>query len=579
MKIRGSKRTTNAFALTAVAALCLGLATPAIANADENYADSVTTVDSSALSTIDATKDGKASLSIHKFKLPEDATGLPADGMELKADKLDALEKLDGIKFKIKRVTDIDLKTMAGWQKVAELQAKMPAQSAEEVAAALSFDNEKEMETANGVATFSDLPLGLYYVEEDLAGSSSDKKGGITPAAPFFITLPLTNTQLRNRWVYDVNTYPKNAITTAEKKVEDDKTITVGQKLTFTIDAEIPKVEKLKNYQIVDPLDKRLKYEDGETVVKLVGGSADLVKGTDYEIGSFKNTSDEKTYVTIEFTEVGRAKIAEARRNGTPDTKVQVQISATVTEIGEDGLIENQATLIPNEPATPWDKDNQPDDPDTPVPGTPTNKVISKFGKVEITKISTVNDKKLDGAKFVVRQCKVSNDNIAKMNINSESAFGKDLAVEKMADDNLSVKVGEGEAKSEFVTADGKVTIDGLRYNDWKNASKENEGAIDLTKPEEYGEYNAYCLVETVAPEGHELLPAPIPFLVTTKTMNGTTSATLPVTIKNVPKNGGFRLPVTGGTGITLAATAGGLLMAGGALVAVKRRRKNSENA
>ncbi|OKL49457.1 hypothetical protein BSR29_00365 [Boudabousia liubingyangii] len=582
----------------ALAALTLGAAVaPAHA---EDYAPAVSTPSGPAVSTVDAQQDGKAALTVHKYQQPEQDTNLPADGMELNADALAGkqLQPLPGIRFKLKRVPNVDLKTLAGWEATAQIQQRVKTEGAEAVAKNLDLEWQGAKETGeDGTVNFTDLPLGLYYVEEDLDRSSSAKKGGVTPSAPFFVTLPLTNTQTRDRWVYQAHVYPKNALTEATKAVTDEGTTAVGDTLKYTVDAAIPRVEKLRNYQIIDPLDKRLNYLADQTKVTLEGSKQTLA-GDDYTIASFKRDDDGKTYVTVEFTETGRAKLAAARKAGDQNTKVRVVISAQVTSLGEDGKIENEARLIPNEPNVPWDKESgpttpkkpDPKDPEGPnpppgdpwKPGVPTNTVISKFGRIALTKGSTVDEAaRLENAKFEVHACRISPEAVARLNVNTASAFGVHEEVAELSKTAIPVGMApEDTARAtEFVTGkNGQVTIDGLKYNDWKNDSSTKNGQVDLTDPKSYGQFNAYCLVETQAPEGYELLPQPIPFLVTDKTMAGTQNATLPVTIKDIPKRGGFELPVTGGNGITIAATAGGLLMAGGALVAWRRRRDNAHN-
>ncbi|AOZ71922.1 hypothetical protein BK816_00295 [Boudabousia tangfeifanii] len=578
------------------AALLGGALVPAAAiAAPGDYDDSVNAVNPEALSVIDDAKDGQASLTIHKYEQPETPTGLPNDGMPLKADALSALTALEGIKFKIQRVSDIDLKTQAGWERAAALGKQAKSEGAEAVAKTLSFDEAKEgLTAADGSLSFSSLPFGLYYVTEDLAGSTNPKAAQVTPAAPFFLTVPLTNTQQLNNWVYDVHTYPKNSFSEAEKSVQDDGAPAVGDTLTYTVKGNIPKLgtyevevdgEKvtkdytLANYQIVDPLDARLGYVEDSVKVTLEGAEGvNLEKGTDWEVGVYK-PEDGKTYVTVEFTEAGRAKLVAARNAGTAATKVVVKLDAVVNSLGADGNIPNTAVLIPNQPSNPWDKDRGPGQPGTPPPGIPTNTVVSKYGRVEINKVDSNDDtKKLQGAEFQVKRCKVANDAIDAMNVSPETAFRLDTPVEAMEESALEVGKKGADRKSTFVTAEnGKVLIDGLQHNDWRNDSKETEGQIDLKDPASYGDYNAYCLIETKAPEGYELLAKPIPFLVTDRTMNGTENATLPVTIKNVKTNNGFNLPVTGGEGIALLVTAGGLLVAGGALVALRNRRNKAE--
>ena len=66
---------------------------------------------------------------------------------------------------------------------------------------------------ANGVAVFSDLPLGIYYVEETSGPSQITKK-----IEPFVLSLPLTNAA-GTEWLYDVFSYPKNQTSYSDIKI------------------------------------------------------------------------------------------------------------------------------------------------------------------------------------------------------------------------------------------------------------------------------------------------------------------------------------------------------------------------
>ena len=113
--------------------------------------------------------------------------------------------------------------------------------------------------------------------------------------------------------------------------------------------------------------------------------------------------------------------------------------------------------------------------------------------------------------------------------------------------------------------ANGEVTIDGLRNNDWANNAK-------VAKP------GWYCLVETKAPEGFELQARPIAFQVLETNSTADNQYTLETTVKDAPHNGGFRLPVTGAAGVGVLIAAGSALVAGaGAITIANKRRK--ENA
>lgn len=76
---------------------------------------------------------------------------------------------------------------------------------------------------ASGVATFSNLEVGMYVVIET---AYPDKV--TIPCAPFLVSIPMTNPDNETAWMYDVNVYPKNATSEGNvilKKVDGSQPI------------------------------------------------------------------------------------------------------------------------------------------------------------------------------------------------------------------------------------------------------------------------------------------------------------------------------------------------------------------
>ncbi|MFB9767978.1 SpaA isopeptide-forming pilin-related protein, partial [Nocardioides kongjuensis] len=99
-------------------------------------------------------------------------------------------------------------------------------------------------------------------------------------------------------------------------------------------------------------------------------------------------------------------------------------------------------------------------------------------------------------------------------------------------------------------------------YSDWANGV--------AVAPGDAG-YQTYWLAEVKAPTGYELLAQPVEFTITA----ATTTVGVDMTVKDVPANAGFQLPLTGGKGIWLYYIGGALLL-GAALVLSIRRRQNA---
>lgn len=90
---------------------------------------------------------------------------------------------------------------------------------------------------ADGTVTFTNLPLGLYLVEE-----SQTPDGVTAPSDPFLVCIPMTITTTDddgntvNKWLYDVEVFPKNKTTagiTLEKVDWSDNTALAGVKFVL----------------------------------------------------------------------------------------------------------------------------------------------------------------------------------------------------------------------------------------------------------------------------------------------------------------------------------------------------------
>ncbi|MFH5877466.1 SpaH/EbpB family LPXTG-anchored major pilin [Arthrobacter sp. NA-172] len=452
------------------------------------------------IANIDATKT--ASLTIHKYQTPATPTGLPNNGTALTPAQLTGLTPLAGVTFSVQKVNNIDLTTNAGWTAAAALT---PAQAAAQAAAGTAVTTD-----ATGTAALANLPLGLYLVTE------TGYPAGVTPAAPFLVTLPMTDPVNENNWMYSVNVYPKNAVTGATKTVTDAPAIKLGDNVQWTITGDIPNVNPIDGYRIVDQLDTKLSY--ASSTVALSNGAA-LTLNTDYTVVFDAATNK----LTVDFTASGRAILA-----ANPTAKVVVTVNAIVNAVGQ---ISNTAAVYPNAASF------------TITPGQPggpivTPPVITKWGDIVLHKQDSKTSAALAGAVFSVYPTQA----------------------DALAGTNAITIAG---TSSWTTDATGNLVISGLRYSNWANGA-----AVSPGQPG----YQAYWLVETKAPAGYELLAQPVQTTVTSSD-----PAVVTVTVTNVPHNAGFQLPLTGGPG-TLALTAGGILvLAGAGLLMVTSRRKRHE--
>ena len=490
-----------------------------------------------SLVDLDTTKTG--SITIHKL-VKDNSNGTTAgNGLE---DATASGTPLDGVTFTVEKLTNVDLKTQAGWEKLAGFNGNVDTAKADGV------DTAVEKETAGGgLATFDSLPLGAYVVTE------TKTPAGYVGSKPFIITVPMTHPTDLNKWVYDVHAYPKNSKAGVDKTVKDDTTPAIGSEISYTIKSDIPAAEALDYYDVVDQYDKRVELPEANVALKIIDGKTGevaLVKDTDYKLISATGADGKTMFWTAEFTADGRKKLLENRKDDT--TKVQMDLSGTVKDkVEADGLFKNKAILLPNAPSNGW----KPNSGTVPPPDYPNSEVVSKFGKVKITKVNAKDDtKKLAGATFEVYKCTPEGTPAANFESNN-ATLG----------DKLTVK-----GETSFTTdANGEVTIDGLRNNDWEN----NAAVAEADR-------GWYCLVETKAPEGFELQTRPIAFQVLESNSKADNQYTLATTVKDVPKNGGFNLPLTGAAGIGVLIGAGALLVGGsGAIALANKRRKEQADA
>lgn len=417
-----------------------------------------------------------------------------------------------GIEFTVQKVNTIDLTTNAGWQSANTLNGVFdPANPAASITSAgfTLGTGQAKVTAADGTAAFTALPLGLYLVTE------TNFPAGVTPSAPFLVSVPLTDPNNLNTWLYDVHVYPKNSITKGSKTVNDGAAVKLGDNIAYTIKGDIPKEAVIDGYKITDKLDAKLTY-----VSATVDGTA-ITSGTHYTVNHDAATNT----VTVEFTQAGRAILAAHNT-----TQVQVVLNATANAVGE---IENTANVYPNANSFAV----APGQPGGPAVTPP---VVTKWGSMTLEKI---NDKgaALAGASFSVYATEAD----AKAGTNPVTLGGATVFT---------------------VGANGQLTISGLRYSDWANGA-----AVAAGDPN----YRSYYLVETTAPSGYELLAEPINFTITA----ATTAAGVDLQVKNVPSNNGFKLPLTGGPGTTLLYLGGLLLLVGALVLFIRSRRTSHKNS
>ncbi len=513
----------------------------------------------------------KGTLVVHKYKLTPDEMsdndGIPGTGVELPSPGPE-FETLDGITFNVYPVeledgqaypapgalTLDDYAAPTGFTDIAGAEFELGAVAGSQTTA------------DGGVATFADLPQGIYLVVEQVSTLVD------VPAAPFVVMVPMTSPE-GDDWMETVHVYPKNEKLSFDKTVVQPS-VAVGDPIVWTLTPQLPSdIDSIQlnesdstksTYVITDDLDASLDFvsvgeikmgtstinkENGDAVVFTDSGNT-LLAGTDYIVTPDEATTDGPE-VTITLTAAGLAKLKDGNY-----TCLQFDINTTVNDgILESGSISNQAELdFTNKYGE--DKNIKSKDPDDEVDdGTDIHTAF-----IDLTKVDARDaDEKLDGAQFKIASSLANAKAGNFLMINPTTKVIYDVGDDGYKD---GATPDEDAIDYEITTdASGVAGFDGL---------------VDYTVGEDGTiTYNSYYLVETKAPEGYNLVSAPIEV-----TFDATTSAgedptyTKAVTVKN---NQGFTLPFTGGNGTILFIVVGIVLLGGAVLlfvVAGKKTRK-----
>lgn len=503
-------------------------------------------VPAAAAPTIDIDPAATGSIIVHKFEQPQFAQ-IEANGLPTTLDT-SAWTPLGDVRFTATQVPGIDLTDDAGW---AAATAMTVADAGVAVAGVPADADELTADAGPdlGVATLDDLPLGLYYVEEHL--TAAQLSAGLTPSAPFLVTVPLTDPVALDTWLYDVHVYPKNNADAITKSVRDADTIGIlnpangnENRVVWTIDASIPEGGQTDAYRIVDDLDARLDFVAGDTTVAITGlaGAATQLVAADYTVVATSETTNvgsaaavaEHTRVTLSLAPSGLAKLWAAKQANNA-AQVQLELTTTSNTIG-DGVIPNDATLFPNQ----YQIDNNP-------VGIPSNEVETRLGSIDIVKTNLDDSVLLPGAEFAVF-------------LDEAEARAGDLAD--------AIDIPGQPAGTKVVTTDnaGEAVIPGLRLSNFVDGER-----IDATD----ADYRLYYLVEVKAPvfggQQYELLADPI--TVDLVDAGATTGPFVyDADVRNAPHNAGFELPLTGGTGSMIFVFIGLGAVAIGAVLLLRRR-------
>lgn len=548
------------------------------------------------LANIDDAKAAKATLTIHKHVKPAPGT---TPGHPTGDKPQTASDPVEGVVFTAYKIKDLDLSKQANWAKLAEHASTPLASSVCEgttvgagLPGGLTVDTDDPIvfDKTSGVGEAKkQLGLGAFLIcETDISGAkvkNADVRV-IDKALPFIVALPYPNskaaTGTESDWIYDVHSFPKNTVVnkpTKNVKVADaSHGLGAANQITYTIDAVVPDVdnnsENFKYFTIYDQLPKGSSNVTISSVQIGTGVGVDgvLLNPEDVPQGKYvKEVAEGTRFARVDFNQPEQLTYLES----VPGKTIRVTITAQQDDLSEAGKAENTGYLlvdtetVPFDPANPPKVDTPPDQPgvppltppqgDTPpkitgnVPPLPTNKVVTTWGEVKVTKKDKVSENLLKGATFQV--------------FNAAEPYAKDCSSAVKAGDAISVLNKDSFTSDEH----GVVTIPGLFVDEEKGAGDE--------EPTPDHNQRCYVLVETVAPAGY-VLPqddaASTPIAVVAGAA-GELNEDNHISIINT-KTAVPALPLTGASGQVLMMAGGAalvLLSAGTVLVARRREARD----
>lgn len=535
--------TIRSVTFAAIAGLSLGIAAPgSIAVAQEGQDP---TVNQTAGDSPLVNKNAKGALTIHKFGNPTDE-GTPSGTLEdVKDVERNGGKALEGVGFTVYKInktadgaTDIDVTTNEGLLAASKLKAKDFSQGAA-LKDGLPDGVLEKVATGKTGADGSwnvgkNLPLGAYLVVE------TGPKEGYDPAVPFIAFVPMTadngGDNQGTSWNYDVHAFPKNYKDEEPTKTVTDKDKNAGdENLIYTVTGTArqlkPNTERTQ-FRITDQIDPKLEI----TGVNVTAAGKEIQPEQDVD-GKFY----EGNYVDVAL----KPEVAKTLKAG---DKVEVTITTKLkAEFAKDtDIAPNKALVFQNNPdGSESDKPKE------------TPEVKTYWGGLQFKKVDG-DRKALEGAEFQI----------------ARQAAGKQCSeIDTTKKGSWTPVNGQQgwKVKTTFVSGqDGMVKITGLHVNDF-------EDNAEVTA----GDQSHYCLIETKAPKGKELLPEALEFkLVATST---DPERVYELASVQVGANKGEvvnsddttpNLPMTGGMGVGILAAIGAAIVAAGAWFA-RRGAKN----
>lgn len=399
---------------------------------------------------------------------------------------------------------------------------------------------------ADGKATASNLPLGYYFVS-----STNGALCNLTTTNPTAI-------------IHDKNDMPFD-------KVDDQESVDVGQTVNYTLTCKVPDTTGFTTYHyvITDKMSAGLTFhkdsvkiwisDDAELVTQTTEGkTVDSELETKYytlnttDAKDFQGTTDVDFRINFQAIEMNAA--------GLYGKHIFVTYSAVVNDDAVTKIERNHAILTFSNDPTNGEKTDKREDKETVYSG---KIVVDKYA-IDPANPDNHNTK-LAGAQFILYK-EVKNE--------GEETAHKEYyqSVQKTGENNASGNVTwtTDRALATVLTTDanGAATFNGLQNG-------------------------VYYLEEMEAPDGYNLLTAPVKVLINPNSdpedsisistpINATAGATEALTAAAltattaVGNNTGSEMPETGGIGTTIFYVAGAILLVSAAVLLITKKRMSN---
>lgn len=489
------------------------------------------------------------------------ADGAPATGsIEItKTDDKNANAPVKDAGFTVTQVTkigndDVNTTSYEGWENIAK---NIDAMNKGTVAVTLGTAQPEAKTGTDGKVKFTDLPVGLYQVEETTipAGHTVDVK-------KFYMTIPeITGTDSTNlTYNYDVTVNPKNVNESGNVSKSDPSgsVVGAGANTSYTVTAKLNKSKgaeqgakdltkaDIQGFAIFDDVQVDAFDTPTEAVVgEVKAGDTLLTLNDDYTVSVTADpagagyTAGTRTRVQVTFTEAGLTKIAAAA-NAAVGTNVQVtavfnlklkdDLSGAMKDKNGNVVVINKFGFIPGH-----GEGENPSEPVVPNPGNPdpdnpgkTDPTI-KFGDFQIVKTDATDKTALKDAEFIAFAKKADADNCVK------------------SDDRSNCSGVAAEYGTKTTGTGGKT-----------EAYKAKVG-------------QEFYVVEKKAPSGYILSNN---VTAVTVTAGSTVYETGITNVRTKDSGKWFNLPRTGAIGVGIFALLGAGLVAGGTAMHVRSRRR-----